>query len=102
MMMMMITYAWIVEIGDGRFGENASKQSGNVGRVAGQKDDAESAPDVDEELVGPRFRCLKGNQVAKEEAPHDPKGRGKAKIFGPLSAPRIEPERTEPLVDGNG
>lgn len=96
------THARIVKIGDSRFGEDASKESGNVGRVAGQEDDAESAPDVDEELVGPRFGCLKGHQVAEEEAPHDPKGGGKAKVFRPLSTPRIETERTEPLVDGHG
>ena len=98
---MLLAYARIVKVGDGRLGEDAGEQGRDVGRVAGQKDDAEAAPDVDEELVGPWFRRLEGHQVAEEEAPHDPKGGGKAKVFRPLAAPRVEAERAEPLVDGH-
>ena len=52
-MSMLLAYARIVKVGDGRLGEDAGEQGRDVGRVAGQKDDAEAAPDVDEELVGP-------------------------------------------------
>ena len=84
------SYPWIVKVSDGRLGEDAGEQGGNVGRVTGKKDDAETAPDVDEELIGPRFRCLEGHQVAEQQTPHDPQGGSEAKVFRPLTTPRIQ------------
>lgn len=55
-----------MEVGDGRLGENARKEGRNVGRVAGQEDDAETAPDVDEELVRPGFRSLPETKLRDE------------------------------------
>lgn len=79
-----------MKVGDGRLGEDAGEQGGNVGRVAGEEDDAETTPDVNEEFIGPRFRCLKGHQVTEQQTPHDPQGGGEAKVFRPLTTPRIQ------------
>ena len=91
-----------MKIGNRGLGENAGEESGDVGRVGREKDDAEAAPDVNEELVGPRFGRFKGHQMTEEEAVHDPEGRGQTEVFGALATPRVETERTEPLVNGHG
>jgi len=50
--------------------EKSCDESGNVGRVAGHKEDGEAAPNVDEELVRPRFGRLEGDQMAAQQTPH--------------------------------
>lgn len=44
--------------------EEASYQGSDVGSVGGDEDDGETAPDVDEELVGPGLGCFEGHEVS--------------------------------------
>lgn len=61
-----------MEVGDGSLRKNTGEESSDVGRVRGEEDDAEASPDVDEELIRPRFRCFECHQVTEEEAVHNP------------------------------
>lgn len=88
-------------VADGVVEEEAGYQGSYVGRVAGNKDDRESSPDVDEELVRPTLGRFEGHQVAAEKTPHHPERRAHAEIFGPLATPGVEAERTQPLINGH-
>ena len=97
-----MTHAPIVEVRDVRLEEQAREQRRDVRRVRREEDDAERAPHVDEHLVRPGLGGLEGDEVAEEQAPHDPEGGSDGEVLVPLPPPRIEAEGAEPLVDGGG
>lgn len=46
--------------------EEAGDEGCDVRCVTGHEDDGEAAPDVDQELVGPRLGRLEGNEVSAQ------------------------------------
>lgn len=70
-----VTYVTVVVVHLSVLEQKGSDQRRDVGRVAGHEYHAESAPDVDQELVRPRLGRLEVDQSAAQQAPHGPQCR---------------------------
>lgn len=96
------THAFIMIIAHCRVKKETGDKGGYVSRVRGHKDNGEAAPNIDKELIRPRFWRLEGHEVAAQEAPHHPQRGGDGEVFTALPAPGIQAEWAKPLVERDG
>lgn len=76
-------------------------QRRNVSRITRDKYHRKPTPHVNKELIRPTLGRFEGHQMSTQQSPHHPQRGAHAEILRSLSAPRVQPERRQPLVNGH-